>query len=181
MNILSDITNSPRNIVGIDPNLDFLAICKMDMGGKVLQFEKIHTHYPAVKDAFWQKWYEVVDDGTVCIGVESQFLDPKMIRNEAFTVGIAQTSSFNDCKVCTVSARTYKTEYDLSAGNREDNKRLVVERCSLILENYFSLPLKYSAKEGYYFEEAGEKLRAHDFADAYFIAKYLLENVISKK
>lgn len=142
-----------RICVGIDPNMKFTALCKKQ-GNKILNWGTV-PWTPHDYQLMYDKLSDFIGEDVDVTLVEQQMNQPMQFRSGVLT-GMAV--ALGSRKVVSLNGHKYKNFYHLETGSRDTNKKLVVDLCRNIIDDYF--------------KEKPTKDREHDLADTYFIASY---------
>lgn len=141
-----------KEVVGIDPNMHFTALCRK-RGDKITKWGLVDW----TKDDYglmFDRLAEYIDEDVDQVWVEQQMNRPMEFRSGVL---IGMAAALRAKRVNTLNGHQYKRAARIETGNRETNKKLVVDLTKELIEDWF-----------------GEKKpdRVHDLADAYFIASY---------
>lgn len=141
-----------KTVVGIDPNMYFTALCKIK-GRQILKWGLVDWT-PQDYATMYTELSEFIGEDVDQTWVEQQMSKPMEFRSGVL-VGMAV--ALGSKKVGTLNGHKYKNAAKIETGNRETNKKLVVDLTKDLIRGYFG-------------DEKPK--RVHDLADAYFIASY---------
>jgi hypothetical protein len=141
-----------RIVVGIDPNMNFTALCKLQ-GNKILKWGLVDWT-PSNYKKMYERLGEYIDEDVDTTYVEQQMNQPMQFRSGVL---IGMAVGLGSQKVSSLNGHKYKRAARIETGNRDTNKKLVVDLTKHLIHDYFG-------------DQVPE--RVHDLADAYFIASY---------
>ena len=139
--------------VGIDPNMYFTALCRKK--GETIEKWGLVDWTPKDFRGMYEQLAEFIDADVDQTWVEQQMNKPMEFRSGVL---IGMATGLGSKKVHSLNGHKYKSAAKIETGNRDTNKKLVVDLTKHLIEEYFG---------------AGNvPKRVHDLADAYFIASY---------
>ena len=141
-----------RISVGIDPNMNFTALCRLE-GDKITKWGLVDWT-PHNFKRMYDQLGEYIDETVDQTWVEQQLNKPMEFRSGVL---IGMAVGLGSRKVNALNGHKYKSHFKIETDNRDTNKKLVDNLTKHLIDDYF---------------KDTQPDRVHDLADAYFIAKY---------